>query len=584
MIQLLRLNNFRGFDQHEISLKDLTIIVGRNNAGKSTIVEALRLLSITTNRYLYLPYREAPSWLDIPRVEYGINPSLRGLEIDTELLFHRYNNPPAIIEAEFSTGELVRIYISNEDRIHACIFNSHGRIIRSKREASELSLPKVSIMPQIGPVQKYEKILNEDYVKSAADSRLASLHFRNQLIFFNETVALFKSTVEATWPGVQVRELIYELGLPGELIHLEIRNDDFVGEMNLMGHGLQMWLQTIWFITRAQGSDTIILDEPDVYMHADIQRRLIRYIKGKFPQIIITTHSIEIISEVEPEEILIVDRKKNRSDFANSLPAVQRLIEEVGGIMNLSITRLWHSKKVLFLEGDDIKFLKQFQNTIFPKSSEPIDTLPKLSIDGWGGWNYAIGSTLILTNSFGQNIIPYCIFDSDYHTPNQIKQRKSEANAKNIQLHIWRKKEIENYLLCPAAIERILNRLNQTSRWPTVDEIKEILLQLAEEQTDNIHDSLANEYLVEDRQRGLTNANRKARERIEHAKNTELGLLSIASGKKLISDFSGWLQDNYGYSISPVAIAKEMNINEIDQEIVSVISAIENGENFDFYD
>ncbi len=70
-----------------------------------------------------------------------------------------------------------------------------------------------------------------------------------------------------------------------------------------MGHGLQIWLQVIWFLTLFNSSEIIILDEPDVYMHADIQKRLIRFIKNKFPQVIVTTHSIEIMSEVEPEDI-----------------------------------------------------------------------------------------------------------------------------------------------------------------------------------------------------------------------------------------------------------------------------------------
>ena len=65
-----------------------------------------------------------------------------------------------------------------------------------------------------------------------------------------------------------------------------------------------MWLQAMWFLTRARLHGTVILDEPDVYMHADLQRRLVRQIKGTHRQIIIATHSPEIMAEVEPEDIL----------------------------------------------------------------------------------------------------------------------------------------------------------------------------------------------------------------------------------------------------------------------------------------
>ena len=44
----------------------------------------------------------------------------------------------------------------------------------------------------------------------------------------------------------------------------------------------------------------LVLDEPDVYMHPDLQRRLIRFLLRRDQQVIVATHSIEMMSEVEP--------------------------------------------------------------------------------------------------------------------------------------------------------------------------------------------------------------------------------------------------------------------------------------------
>lgn len=68
-----------------------------------------------------------------------------------------------------------------------------------------------------------------------------------------------------------------------------------MAEVALMGHGLQMWLQTMWFLCRSSPTATVVLDEPDVYMHPDLQRRLVRLVRGRYPQIIIATHSVEIV-------------------------------------------------------------------------------------------------------------------------------------------------------------------------------------------------------------------------------------------------------------------------------------------------
>jgi recombinational DNA repair ATPase RecF len=51
VITELYLKNFRGFEDHVVPLKPFTVIVGRNNAGKSTIAEALRLISLVVSRF-----------------------------------------------------------------------------------------------------------------------------------------------------------------------------------------------------------------------------------------------------------------------------------------------------------------------------------------------------------------------------------------------------------------------------------------------------------------------------------------------------------------------------------------------------
>src|SRR5437870_1811214 len=118
-----------------------------------------------------------------------------------------------------------------------------------------------------------------------------------------------------------------------------------------------MWLQTMWFLARAGGAETVILDEPDVYMHADLQRRLIRLLRTRDQQTIIATHSVEIMSEVSPEEILVVDKGRKHSKFAASLPIVQNVIDRLGGVQNIHLARLWASRKCLHIEGDEVNVL-----------------------------------------------------------------------------------------------------------------------------------------------------------------------------------------------------------------------------------
>lgn len=119
MLDRLEIENFRGFSQHSLPFSALTVIVGKNNAGKSTVVEALRLISLVTERYRNLTYREPPAWSGSPRRTFGVSPSLRNLEINFDSIFHQYGEPPAKIKAEFKNGESVTVYLESEDRVFA---------------------------------------------------------------------------------------------------------------------------------------------------------------------------------------------------------------------------------------------------------------------------------------------------------------------------------------------------------------------------------------------------------------------------------------------------------------------------------
>jgi energy-coupling factor transporter ATP-binding protein EcfA2 len=579
----LRLKNFRGFEDHTVPVRPTTLIVGRNNAGKSSLVEALRLLSLITRRFRTVVYHPAPSWGNIPRREYGIRPSLTGLEINFSTLFHRYGEPPALIEATFDNQTGIRIYIGGQDKIHAVVLNANGSIIKDKSAAMRLDLPTVEILPQIGPLEENETVLSSDYVRSAVSSHLASKHFRNQLRVFSEQVPRFRMMVEETWPGLRILDLDSGRGYPNDSISLTVRDEDFAAEVAAMGHGLQMWVQTIWFLARVDADACVILDEPDVYMHPDLQRRLIRYLKRSHQQVVVATHSIEMMSEVTPDEILIVDRRRKNSRFATGAPVVQRLVEHVGSVHNIQLARLWNARKCLLVEGDDVSLLSIVHRLLFPER-EPLETIPNLPVGGWGGWAYAIGSSLLLKNSGGETIAIYCILDSDYHSREAIQKRYDEAHNKGVRLHIWSHKELENYFLLPDPIVRaIRRRMPARTAEPPAEEIGTALDEICEKLKDDVFDAISAEILGENRALGSGGANKRAREILVERWQSRERRLAAVSGKQAFSRLSEWSQRQFGVSLSAATIAREMHGSEVQEEMRTVIEAIEYGTELDDY-
>ena len=577
MLVELHLKNFRGFEDHTVPLRPTTLIVGRNNAGKSSVVEALRLLSLVTKRFRSVGYHPAPNWGNIPRREDGIRPSLTGLELNFSTLFYRYAEPPAVVEATFANRTAVRIYIGGQDKIHAVVFDAKGRIIKTKSAAMRLDLPTVEILPQIGPLEEKEMVLTKDYVRSAVSSHLASKHFRNQLRVFSEEVPRFRTMVEETWPGLRILELDSGQGYPTDQITLTVRDEDFAAEVSAMGHGLQMWVQTIWFLARVDEAACVILDEPDVYMHPDLQRRLIRYLKRSHRQVVVATHSIEMMSEVTPDDILIVDRRRKQSRFAISAPVVQRLVEHVGSVHNIQLARLWNAKKCLLVEGDDVSLLSIVHRLLFPER-EPLESIPNLSLGGWGGWAYAVGSSLLLKNSGGETITVYCILDSDYHSREAIQKRLDDAHNRGVRLHVWSQKELENYfLLVDPIVRAIIRRMPARTAKPSAEEIETALDEICERLKEDVFDAISAEILGENRALGSGGANKRAREIVAERWQSREGRLATVSGKEAFARISEWSQRQFGVSLSAAIIAREMSGSEVQDEMRKVITAIEYG-------
>lgn len=591
MITKITLINFKCYEQHEIPFNKLTIIVGKNNAGKSTLIEALRIISIVSKRFTSSNFNQPPNWTNLPKRYIGIHPSLGKIDFSTHNIINQFGESPARIKVDFENGELIEIFIKESGELFAYAKNEKGHYIKTKSSAKDLEQASISILPQIGPLLEEEKVLDPSYVHYRLHSNLVSRHFRNQLSYYPEFRDQFIKLAEGTWPGLRIVDLIEaSKGFNPVDPSLIVQEGTFATEIGSMGHGLQMWLQTMWFLARTPSNHSVVLDEPDVYMHADLQRKLIRILKGKFHQIIIATHSLEIMAEVLPENMIIIDRRQQTSKFAVDLPNIQSVIyNDIGSIHNLELARIWSARKFLMVEGSDISILKRFQDTLYPDSLYPFDNIPNSDIGGWGGWKYAIGSKYVLRNAGDELLKIYCILDSDYHIPPEIDEKKAEAARHKINLHIWKRKEIENYLLVPEAICRLIIRKKPNLRTAiNVSIICEKIYELAENTKDDIIDNYATEiakyYRMENLLIDFTNEGNELKYEAKnfnkiarsYVKSRWENRIEVIPGKDILRALNRWLTEDHKVSFGIAELATEIKENELSEELKSIIHQLEN--------
>jgi hypothetical protein len=211
-----------------------------------------------------------------------------------------------------------------------------------------------------------------------------------------------------------------------------------------------------------------------------------------------------------------------------------------------------------------------------------LDTIPHIEVGGWGGWSYAVGSSLLLRNAGGEDIVVYCILDSDHHSQAAIGKRYEEAKRTRVQLHVWRRKEIENYFLGQEAIVRaIKRRMPARTESPSAREIRDRLDRICEDLKEQVFDAIAADVLAEGRSLGAGGANQLARKILAARWGTLDAKLGAVSGKRVFSELSRWSQEQFGVSLSPALIAKEMVVSEVPDELRQVIEAIQDGRELD---
>ena len=569
VLKQITLENYRCFKESQLTVRDLTVIVGKNNAGKSTAIEAIRIISMATRKYKTANYISPPQSLSLEKQFRGFRLPVENFKIDLRSIVYFYGKTNAVITVEFHEKSKIVIYLNTEIAF-ATIWDANDNMITNRSQTESINIGELGILPQIGLIKENEKQLTDKTITKDLDTYLSSRHFRNEMLLFKEEYFEdFKELSEKTWESLRVRDLSYDFRYD-EFISLIIDDAGFSSEIGLMGSGIQMWLQIIWSICKAKNCNTIILDEPDVYMHPEMQIKILRLVTSRFKQVIIATHSIEIISNVSPRSIVTVDKDNKKMVYANKLGAVQDIIEDIGSIYNLSLSRLNSAKKCLFVEGKDLKILQQFYSILFPDSIENIADIPCLPLGGFSRINETFGaSRLFFDNSKGA-FKCYAILDSDYYSKEKIDQIKEKAKENHLILFVLSKKEIENYFIVPSVIFKLISNPKDSFEF-----FQQKLGALVDEYKENIIYSYTTKIQEEDRSHITAGKAAAEASRFINSKwDTLEDKISLAPGKDLLKHICKWMKEEYKTTCSMKLILDKMNISDIDSEIDNIINEI----------
>jgi hypothetical protein len=337
-----------------------------------------------------------------------------------------------------------------------------GTSVHSAREAAD-RFPSIGIVPILAPVDHQKSQLTPKYVRENIDGPLTSRHFRNQLLLLTEVdeededFEPFIEFAEPWLPELTIRDLVTRLGardIELDLFYVEpgSRSEK---EIFWAGDGMQIWLQLLLHVFRLRGADALILDEPDVFLHPDLQRRLVKLLEELRAQTIAATHSPEVLAEAPSDSVVWIDRVRRRSVSAPDAATLAELLASLGTQFNLRLARALRAKTVVFVEGEDMKILRLLATTLGLNRVAREFDITVIPLQGFDNWERIEAFSWLTTDLLDNSVTVFAVLDRDYRPAVACTAVKKRLAGVGVDCHVWKRKELESYLLDPETIAQI---------------------------------------------------------------------------------------------------------------------------------
>ena len=571
--------HFKAFKKFTLYLRNFNVLVGPNNAGKSTILTAFRILAAA----MRVARSRKPSQTMGP---HGFGPGyvvdLSAISVAEENIFYNYDNSsPATIEFQLSNKNKMLLYFP-EQGVCTLILDAQGTRILSPSQYKKEYNCSIGFVPILGPVEHNEKLLQKTAARKALVSYQAARNFRNIWYHYPERFSEFQAAIRETWSGMDIQLPRFVISNSRPLLSMFCLEDRIARELYWAGFGFQVWCQMLTHLIQSKNVALFLIDEPDIYLHSNLQRQLIGVLNNLGPDILIATHSIEIISEVETDEIVLVDKHRRTAQRIKQPSKLGRIFTALGSNLNPVLTQLAKTRRAVFVEGEDFKILSKFARKLKKNSVANQSDFAVIPVEGFNPERVRNVKKGIET-TLGVKISAVTVLDRDYRSDAECEFLATECENFCDYVFIHAKKEIENYLLVPDALNRSAERKlhDQAKRTEKEMEYDVEAASFLDVYSKNNKQYVTAQYLQNARlyskQHSPEVNESTVTEKIlcEFESSWTRQPLDMIPGKKTLSEFNKILQDKCGVSITITAVIDAMRVEEIPSEVIEMIENLE---------
>jgi energy-coupling factor transporter ATP-binding protein EcfA2 len=577
----VRFHHYKAFPEYFISLDRFNILVGPNNSGKSTILGAFRILAEAMRK----ARSRNPKLVRGPHgATRGYLVELHNIPIATENVFFDYDDSqPATIQFRISNGNELLLFFPEQDVCYL-ICQTQGRPVTSPSTFKSHYNASVGFVPILGPVEHDEPLYLREAARSALLTHRAARNFRNIWHHYPEDFDEFRALLQSTWPGMDIERPEVDMSHDRPLLRMFCPEERIPREIFWAGFGFQVWCQMLTYIVRNRDSSIFIIDEPDIYLHADLQRQLLGILKALGPDILIATHSTEIITEADPDDLLVINKRSRSGKRIQNPTQLQQVFQVLGSNLNPILTQLAKTKRALFVEGKDFQIISRFARKLNRHQVANRSDFAVIPVEGFRPTKVR-DFTQGIETTLGTKVLTGVIFDRDYRSTEECRTEVAALQKHCAFACIHERKELENFLLIPNPLQRAIERRIAERNKRTGDNVRfdEDLSQLLESLTGPLRHKVQARFLLGRRPSekakspGLDEATideRLMTEFHEVWENIERRC-HIVPGKDVLGALNNYLQKYYKVTVTASLIIDCFRRQEIPSEMADIVEEID---------
>ena len=311
MIKCIKFSNFRNLNGEYYFDQKLNIVIGKNNSGKSNLLDGIRLaFSAINDDYFRVEKSDFAKCNDRVPIVISVE-----LEPDSIPTLNYYDG-----NGSLKTGFIVTVRKTQRGRYSREVSLLNGSNVDNEILKNDKKVPNVTIIPlsridslfTIGMTASISNFLSseEDYckIKEASKEQLKK-QLQTKIDEFNGFCKKFGQNFDIEFADPKITdEKIY-------VVDADINEE----HSYKIGSGYKS-VANIIINSMHEGNNIILIDEIENHLHPSLIRTLIREIKTLNNSIVIgTTHSAVVLNELKIEEVIDISGKSLKDLDENTL-------------------------------------------------------------------------------------------------------------------------------------------------------------------------------------------------------------------------------------------------------------------------